>query len=60
LVERCTDRSKRDRSCRKPDQSTVSRLWLVNGIGIFMAELLDNLSDPVMFLVDDGFSDDAL
>lgn len=35
-------------------------MWLVHGVGIIIAELVDDLTDLVPFVVGTGFSDDSL
>ena len=35
-------------------------MWLVHGVGIVIAELVDDLTDLVPFVVGTGFSDDSL
>ena len=35
-------------------------MWLVHGVGIIVAELVNDLTDLVPFIVSTGFSDDSL
>ena len=35
-------------------------MWLVHGVGIVIAELVDDLTDLIPFVVSTGFSDDSL
>jgi hypothetical protein len=44
-------RSQGDRGCRQSYETTIPGVWLVDCIGIIVAELLDDLADFVVFLV---------
>ena len=44
-------RSQGDRGCRQSYETTIPGMWLVDCIGIIVAELFDDLADFVVFLV---------
>ena len=49
-----THRAQGNRSSGKTDETTVTCMRLVYGIGIFVAELVDNLSYFLLILVGNG------
>lgn len=53
-----THRSQCYRGGGQTDQTSISRVWLVNSIGIIVAELIDNLLDFIVLSSEYGIADD--
>lgn len=55
-----THRSKRDRGGRQTNQAAISCMGLMHGIGVVMAELLDDFPYLLVLPFENGFANDLL
>lgn len=59
MVHACTHRAQSYRGGSKPNETAISGMRLVDGIGILVAELRDDTLDPVIVICLERFADQA-
>lgn len=52
--------AKGDRGCGEANETAISSVWLMNGVGIVVAKIVDNFADALVVFLGDGFADDTL